>query len=90
MIDPTMFTREDFQGYLDQPVACWMGFGLQCVDSLQAAGVQVGPLQVDMLVARVVAMITEQTSGKLSQDRAATFTHGLCAGLLRERKTHDE
>ena len=79
-----MFDPEDFQRYLDQPVDYWRYFGRRCAMGLSLEGKTLLPTGVDSVITNVLAKMTAQTGGRLSEDRAKAFAEGMRAEYLEK------
>ncbi len=72
-----MFDPGDFQRYLDQPPDYWRDFGRRVCASLSMMGKTLDPTEVDSFIASVLARMTAETGGRLSEDRAKAFAEGM-------------
>ncbi len=75
-----MFDPEDFQRYLDQSPDYWRDFGRRCAASLSMIGKTLVPTEVDSVITNVLARMTAETGGRLSEDRAKAFAEGMRLG----------
>ena|SRR5581483_3653938 len=76
------FDRQDYQAYLNRPLAYWREFGQRSARGMLQVGVTITPQQVDQIVKTAMEKMQQQTGEQLSLDRMDAYAEGMREELL--------